>query len=393
MDKKTELTEIKKNSVGNGLLIEHDGYISLSDNQHLNEAVITSNENKEWHVPYPFVVSAVFQKYGLKNANGRIYPESVLKKQVELYQTRINERRAYGECYTPDVLILTENGWKTLNEVKEGENILTLNTETNNIEIKPILKKIEYDYDGDMIHIKGRNIDDLVTPNHRFPLYKARKFDKFYTAEEIMDNDKLSNHYIPKVNEWTYLKELNIETNSIFFNNSIKKEKEYYNGKVMCVEVENHTWFVMSNNKCHWTCNCNHPSDSTIDLGRISHNIIELHWEGRTLVGKMELNISEGFRKYGIASSLGDTVAQLLLNGYKIGVSSRGIGNVEQDKLGQYIVTEFELICWDVVSDPSTPLAYISSDEKALQPYIEGISKENNTILEKIDKINKILVL
>ena len=126
-------------------------------------------------------------------------------------------------------------------------------------------------------------------------------------------------------------------------------EKEQYNGKVMCLEVENHTFYVMSNGKCHWSKNCNHPAESTIDLGRISHNIIELHWEGRTLVGEMELNLSKGFVKHGICSTLGDTVANLLLNGYKIGVSSRGVGSVEQ-KLGVYTVgDDFELICWDVV--------------------------------------------
>ena len=233
--KKTELIEVKKGKDGYGLLIENDGYAFLKDSKETKQ-IKESIENGEWTVPYPFVVDAVFQKFGVKNANGRIYPEDVLRKQVEVYQERINERRAYGEC--------------------------------------------------------------------------------------------------------------------------------------------------------------NHPAESTIDLGRVSHNIIELHWEGRTLVGKMELNISEGFRKYGICSSLGDTVALLLLNGYKIGVSSRGVGSVEQ-KLGQYIVgDDFELICWDVVSDPSTPNAYISTtggDE--MIPWLENdlTKTKKSPVNEKIEKINKIL--
>ena len=104
----------------------------------------------------------------------------------------------------------------------------------------------------------------------------------------------------------------------------------------------------------------------------------------------MELNISEGFRKNGICSSLGDTVALLLLNGYKIGVSSRGVGSVEQ-KLGQYIVgDDFELICWDTVSDPSTPGAYIGNQE-SLQQYIESANTDKPKINEKINKIKNIL--
>lgn len=229
--KKTDLVEIKKGEYGTGLLIENDGYISMVESAN-NKKIYESMTGGEWNVPYPFIVDAVFQKFDIKNANGRVYPERILKKQVELYQQKIDERRAYGEL--------------------------------------------------------------------------------------------------------------------------------------------------------------NHPAESTIDLGRISHNIIELHWEGRTLVGKLELNISEGFRKLGIVSTMGDMAANHLINGYKIGVSSRGVGSVEQ-KLGQTIVgDDFELICWDIVSDPSTPGAYIGKSEE-LQQYVESKTEEKKKINEKLNKINKIL--
>ena len=231
---KTELKEIKKNNTGTGLLIENDGYMSLADTPGNRKLYEAHTRGEGWSVPDPFIVDAVFQKYGIKNANGRIYPEAILKKQVEIYQQKIDEHRAYGEC--------------------------------------------------------------------------------------------------------------------------------------------------------------NHPSESTIDLGRISHNIIELHWEGHTLVGKMELNISEGYRRFGMCSTLGDTAANLLLNGYKIGVSSRGVGSVEQ-KLGQYVVgDDFELICWDLVSDPSTPNAWIGHPEE-LRAYVEsdGSKAGKGAVNEKIDRINKIL--
>jgi hypothetical protein len=229
---KTDLREIKRGEFGTGLLIENDGYISMTESVN-NKKIYESISDGEWNVPYPFIVDAVFQKFDIKNANGRVYPERVLKKQVELYQQKIDEHRAYGEL--------------------------------------------------------------------------------------------------------------------------------------------------------------NHPAESTIDLGRISHNIIELHWEGRTLVGKLELNISEGFRRFGVVSTMGDMAANHLLNGYKIGVSSRGVGSVEQ-KLGQTIVgDDFELICWDIVSDPSTPGAYIGHKEELTQ-YVEEKSNEKKVVNEKINKINKILL-
>ena len=135
----------------------------------------------------------------------------------------------------------------------------------------------------------------------------------------------------------------------------------------------------------------NHPAESTIDLGRISHNIVELHWEGNTVVGKLELHLSRGFIKHGIVSTMGDMAANLLLSGYKIGVSSRGVGSVEQ-KLGQYVVgDDFELICWDIVSDPSTPGAWMG-DEYELKQYVESKeNKKNKVISEKINKITNIL--
>jgi hypothetical protein len=127
-------------------------------------------------------------------------------------------------------------------------------------------------------------------------------------------------------------------------------------------------------------------------LGRIAINLVEIHWEGRTLLGKAEINTSHGFRKYGIVTTRGDEMANLILNGYKIGVSSRGVGSVEQ-KLGQYIVgDDFELICWDVVSDPSTPGAWVGRAEE-LQQYVEANTSTNNKgiISEKINKIKNIL--
>ena len=96
MDKK-DLREIKKGEFGTGLLIENDGYVQLDKSKLIKEGI----GDGEWYVPNPFIVSAVFQKFGIKNANGRIYPESVLKKQVELYQQKIDEKRALAELNHP----------------------------------------------------------------------------------------------------------------------------------------------------------------------------------------------------------------------------------------------------------------------------------------------------
>ena len=384
---RNQLTEIKKGETGTGLLIENEGFISINDknNETIKEAIEKGGDG--FHVPYPFKLKAVFQKYGIVNANGRIYPEEVLRREVDKYQLKIKERRSYGECYTPDTLILTEEGWKTLAEIKDDEKILTLNPNTNDIEIHNITNKIMYHYKGKMIRIKGRNINDLVTPNHKFPLYgKDDKFEKFITAEEILKGNDFGDLYIPscenkeKLSEGIHLSKHLVEVT-----------EEDYDGDVACVEVPNHTWYCMCNGKCHWTGNCNHPEQATIDLGRISFLITELHWEEHTLVGEIEIPTTKGFREYGIVSTLADLVAQWILSGIKIGVSSRGVGTVSNSMGRQIVDDNYEIECWDIVSDPSTPGAWIVPDGNT-EMYVEkDNTKDNKPIIsEKIEKAAKL---
>lgn len=384
-----KLTEIKKGQTGTGLLIENDGYISINDpgNKELFESYKKLNENTddgEFHCPYPFVVSAVFQKYGIENANGRIYPENVLRREVDKYMTAIKERRAIGECYTPRAMVLTKEGWKPIADIKEGDEVLTLNTATDEVEYQNVEKKIEYNYNGEMYHLKGDKIDDIVTPNHRYPIYNHYgDFNDFYTAHEIYSNkiDHPDSNFIPAdttnpLDERIYLDKISVSI-------------EQYNGKVMCLEVPNHTFFVMDGHNCHWSKNCNHPSEVVIDLSRTAMNIIELHWENHTLVGKLEVVTSPGYRKYGIISCQGDQVANLILSGIKVGVSSRGMGSVTNRMGVMYVGDDYEIVCWDFVSSPSTPNAWVAIDQNELKPFIENKETSKNTILES--KINKAL--
>ena len=132
-----------------------------------------------------------------------------------------------------------------------------------------------------------------------------------------------------------------------------------------------------------------HPNSSSLSGHDISHNILSLEWKGKTLIGEMELHLSPGYIRYGVCSTSGDLVANMLLSNYLIGVSSRGVGSVE-NKLGSYIVgDDFDLICWDVVIENSTPGAVIRNNKEELVPFIE--SKENNITENKIDRIFKIL--
>ena len=79
-----QLTEVKAGQTGHGLLIEHDGRI-IDKKDTVQQIKEDIENNHKFVIPDDFIVSAVFQKYGIKNANGRIYPEDVLKREVQKY--------------------------------------------------------------------------------------------------------------------------------------------------------------------------------------------------------------------------------------------------------------------------------------------------------------------
>lgn len=137
-----------------------------------------------------------------------------------------------------------------------------------------------------------------------------------------------------------------------------------------------------------------HPESSIIAGDRISHNIVETWWEGQTLMGKMEILMTPGFINYGIVSTKGDEVANLLRNRIKIGVSSRGVGSLKEGRGGEQIVQDdFEIICWDVVTAPSTPDAWIFRNHEDAKPYVENEEKKKPIINETlIDNLNKFLI-
>lgn len=76
-------------------------------------------------------------------------------------------------CMADDTEVLAKTGWKLLKDVVIGEEILTLNPETNQAEYQPLQDKQSYYYNGDLLHFSSKSIDQLVTPEHR--MWTAKK--------------------------------------------------------------------------------------------------------------------------------------------------------------------------------------------------------------------------
>lgn len=95
-----------------------------------------------------------------------------------------------------------------------------------------------------------------------------------------------------------------------------------------------------------------HPESRTVvNLSNVSHNITEVHWEGDDLVGTLEI----------LGTPSGNIVKELMKHGIRLGISSRGVGSVRP--LGESTVEvddDYSLICFDIVSNPSTQGAFLS---------------------------------
>tara|TARA_R110000803_G_scaffold70529_1_gene133498 strand:+ start:5795 stop:6373 length:579 start_codon:yes stop_codon:yes gene_type:complete len=94
-----------------------------------------------------------------------------------------------------------------------------------------------------------------------------------------------------------------------------------------------------------------HPESPVVSLKNASHIVKELYWKGDDLMGKIEL----------LNTPAGNIVKEIVKAGHTIGISSRGTGSVNQTNEGTLEVQpDFELVCWDFVSNPSTHGAFMN---------------------------------
>ena len=211
---------LKEGEIGWGLMVENEG--SISTTFHKNVALLSEQKiNGKFDLTKPVYVYATLQKYGVENRNGRVYPEAVLKREVERYQDVINRNASFNEL--------------------------------------------------------------------------------------------------------------------------------------------------------------DHPAESTISLkGGSPHRVVQMFWEGNTLIGKLEILVSRGYRDSGIISCDGDLAAHYLDYGMTLGISSRAVGSLKKVN-GQNIVDDdLELICFDLVTSPSTPGSYLYSDLKDKSAYDEVLPAAND---------------
>lgn len=207
-----------------------------------------------------------------------------------------------------------------------------------------------------------------------------------YDAGYISPND--NRHFINEINKLTRGESI-VEEPLVVYAVMQKYGVENRNGRIypeniLRKEAENYLKLIKEKRAMG---EADHPDSSIVAISRISHNVTELWWEGNVLMGKLEIIMSPGFVNQGIISCEGDQVANLLRKGLKIGVSSRGVGSLKKENGKNIVQDDFELICWDVVTSPSTPGSWIYNEEPSKEQQMSESkdNKDKNLLLDSLD--------
>ena len=141
-----------------------------------------------------------------------------------------------------------------------------------------------------------------------------------------------------------------------------------YPHKVLMKEVENYGKLVKDRRALG---ELDHPEDSVINLKNASHLVTEIWWRDTDVMGKVKV----------LDTPSGKVLQELVKSGVSLGISSRGMGSVREDQSQTIVEDDFQLICFDFVSEPSTPGAFMMKEAREYQ----------NKVFTKADRINRLL--
>ena len=131
-------------------------------------------------------------------------------------------------------------------------------------------------------------------------------------------------------------------------------------------EVKNYSKLIKENRALG---ELDHPDDSVINLKNVSHMVTDVWWQQNQVMGKIEI----------LGTPSGNILRSLVESGVSLGISSRGLGSVRESQGRTLVEDDYQLICFDMVQEPSTSGAFMMSENK------------NRKIFTKADRINRIL--
>ena len=136
-------------------------------------------------------------------------------------------------------------------------------------------------------------------------------------------------------------------------------------------EIRNYQKFIKENRALG---ELDHPDSSVVELKNASHTVREAYMEGDIVYGTVEI----------LNTPSGKILQSLVESGITLGISSRGVGSTRSKGDMQIVQDDFQLICWDFVSEPSTPGAFMMKEGKEVSPQFI------NEVFNKTDRIDRI---
>lgn len=152
---------------------------------------------------------------------------------------------------------------------------------------------------------------------------------------------------------------------------TLNQNGRIYPRSILEREIINYQKFIRENRALG---ECDHPDTSVVELKNASHIVREARMEGDTVYGTVEL----------LDTPSGKILQSLIESGVTLGISSRGVGSTKQQGGNLIVQEDFQLICFDIVSEPSTPGAFMIKESRSIRP------SDLKATFNRSDRINRI---
>ncbi len=153
---------------------------------------------------------------------------------------------------------------------------------------------------------------------------------------------------------------------------TLNQNGRIYPEEILDREVRNYQKFIKENRALG---ECDHPDSSVVELKNASHIVREAYMTDGVCYGTVEL----------LDTPSGKILQSLVESGVTLGISSRGVGSTRRDGDFDVVQDDFQLICWDFVSEPSTPNAFMMKEGRDFS------SDDLNRHFTKSDRIDRIV--
>jgi len=153
--------------------------------------------------------------------------------------------------------------------------------------------------------------------------------------------------------------------------NTLNQNGRVYPHEILEREVRNYQKFIEENRALG---ELDHPDSSVVELKNASHIVREAYMDNDICYGTVEI----------LDTPSGKILKSLVASGVTLGISSRGVGSTRREGDHQVVQDDFQLICWDFVSEPSTPGAFMMQEGRDIT------EAELRKVFNKTDRLNRI---